>query len=232
MRSLIVTALALTTLRAATADACGTYDTVSRAPRLALVSTHSLGDATTRSFVVVGDGAPANTRWRVVAPYTYDRVQLAPAPALDASITVTVLGWGETRVIEARRRHYLRHSWHLPGTHAVVEVEATKAPPRIALIGRHADARWLELGELYVASNDVRWAEQQGLEPSIRISRLPGDAELDLVHGTIAGSETTLVRRRGAVVNRVDGQVLGGMTVEGVRYLVVKRGGSVRALRL
>jgi hypothetical protein len=131
-------ALALASLAPTTsADACGPMP----APHLFAVSQHFTRDGA-RTFVVLDDFAPPNTKWTRLAPGTYDGSSIAPAPALDQPMLVTLVGASGTRVVTSDRRVYLRSVLDSAAPHLALEVDVPHAETfEVAIAGR-TDATW------------------------------------------------------------------------------------------
>lgn len=228
MRSLLITVLAVSSLRASTADACGGYALA--APRVALVSTHWIdGDA--RSFVVIDTRAPADARWRVLVPRSFDHTKIAPAPPLEAPVTLTLVGPRGTRVVHSRSRHFLDGSFQVRGPATVLEVDAGDTRATIALVGHHAGARWLAPAFREATDADRSWVTAQGFPAEyVRVATLPGTSyQIITVHGR---DGITLLRHGDRLVRQLQGQALGGIAVNGSRFVVVRRDRTARAARL
>jgi hypothetical protein len=180
MRTLLIAALAISTFSSPAAEACGDYRF---RPRVFLLSSHGVKTTTgwqTRTFAVLGNDAPADAKWRALAPRTYDHSRIANAPALEHDVQLTLVGPGGTRIVTSRSRWFLDSAWRFGKPSIVVEVSTGDKQLTIALAGRHADAVW-------IAHDDLA---------TTRIARL-------------------------------DGHVLGGISVQGERFALVERDGIV-----
>jgi hypothetical protein len=111
MQTLLIAALTAVAVATSTfvapslAAACGGPYRVA-VPQAFIVETHheSVDDGAVRSraFVVLGEPTevPPTTRWRQLAPGTFDRSEIAPAPPLAARRTMTLLGPTVSQVVQ------------------------------------------------------------------------------------------------------------------------------------
>ncbi|MBS1120068.1 MAG: hypothetical protein H6Q90_2296 [Deltaproteobacteria bacterium] len=193
-------------------DACGYLE-----PRTFLVSTHHIpGIGTpgrTRTFAVLGEPAPRDATWQLLAPAGYDTTRIADAAPLDAPLTLTLLGPSGARVVSSARRAFLWSSMQFAPS-AVLELDAEAAHTRVALAGSLPGAVWI------------------GLDDAGRsVSRLHGTKlETVLVMPNGDREPVTLVRRDGQEVARSTGRPIGAMRLYGMHYLFVERAGIVTSV--
>ncbi|MBX3154357.1 MAG: hypothetical protein KF773_00025 [Deltaproteobacteria bacterium] len=235
-------ALASTTLLAAApvreAGACGTY-----APEVMLLSAH-LGPAapgtgtrfTRRTFALLGDRVPAHLAWSRLSPGTYDGTEIAPGSVYGPRIELTLVGPSGARRVSATDHVYLRRTFARDDAQAAVEVPSGDF--RIAIAGRADEhARFLELdGHRDATGDDRLWVSHQRVDAYnayVSISPIRGTAyEAITVAPRNGDARITLLRTGGALANRLDGTVLGGLTTDGDTYVLVEHGGALRAVAL
>jgi len=238
MRTLLIAALAVSSFPSPDAEACGGY---LAEPRVFLMSNHGTptrhGGWQTRMFVPLGGQAPANTIWRRLAPGTYDYARIANAPAFDQAMTMTLVGPSGTRVVSSKTRWFL-DSWDPSKSGSVLEVPVTREENfTVALAGSHDKAAWIALDSGAATRDDAAWVIAQGVTPSdpayVDVSNLHGtDYELVSVYPKGNLQPVTFVRDRGQSLSRLDGSVLGGLTLRGATYVLVERDGAVTPVSL
>jgi hypothetical protein len=234
MRTPLLAALACFALPAphgsTSVEACGFSP-----PQVLLVSNHRLGIADggprTRSFALLGQPVPSGVVWWQLAPGTYDGTQIAEAPALDAPVTLTLLGSAPTRVITTRRRALLAPAWQFTTPSVVLELDGATA--KVALVGARPDARWTDLDAVRPSAVDTAWASAQGgrADDQLVVSHVHG-TDIDTIATSAPGSveSTTLVRQGDRLVARVAGRPIGAMTSRGLRYVLVEHAGVVTSV--
>jgi hypothetical protein len=232
MHTLLIAALAVSMLPSPAAEACGDYGF---RPRVFLLSSHGVKTATgweTRTFAVLGNAAPADAKWSALAPRTYDHSRIAKAPALEDDLQLTLVGPAGTRIVTSRSAWFLDSAWRFRKPSHVVEVSAGDKRLTVALAGRHADAAWIALDDVAATRTDTDWVTAQGVtageRPYVHVARLRGtDHETVSVQPTGQPHAITFLRTRGQQVRRLDGHVLGGISLRGERFALVERDGIV-----
>lgn len=228
--SALLAALAVSTLAAQRADACGNY---TPEPRVMRLSTHFLPAATgakTRSFVLVGPTAAEGLVWRLLAPRSYDATKIADAAALEQPVALTLLGPTGARVVKSSRQVVLAQSWEFDGAMSALEVPAQRgARFEIAIEGAHADARWISLDAEATRPAAATWLAATGVK-----LRDPRRVSVRRIHGTDfetvsfypEGSRemVTYLKQGDRNHGRFEGAPVGAIANRGARQLVLARG--------
>ena len=132
-----------------------------------------------------------------------------------------------------------RSRWFLDtgsGPRTVIEVAGGERFA-IALLGNH-DATWTTLNHVAATPRDVGWVIAHGPAASdlgdVAVARVSADREVISVRSKSGAPTITFVRgAAGELVTAVPGELaLGGLMLDGVRYLVVERDGIARAIAI
>lgn len=219
-----------------TAEACGGYMRVERAPRSFAVSTHFIPRAadgvTHRAFVALAGRAPEGLAWTPLAPVSYDATLIAPAPAL-SPMTLTLVGEKGTRVVTSARYVYLSQSMFMAGTTLALEVDIQPGETyELALFGEHPSVRWSDVATRASTKADADWVRGRGLSvggANAVTAYRHGDLELLAAYDAKAAAVTTVMRRQGNEISRHLGWPRGSVELDGKRYLAF---GHERAMTL
>jgi hypothetical protein len=175
MRTFLIAALTAAAVATSTfvapslAAACGgRYGRV--APLQAfIVETHHEtvddGAVRSRAFVVLGapGEVPPTARWRQLAPGTFNRSEIAPAPPLAARRTMTLLGPMVSHVVQLDDTVWLALGRSIRSPVRALDVRDAAGRPMIALEGAHPDARWIELGQAKPSKDELARAAHAGM---------------------------------------------------------------------
>ena len=231
MRNLLIAALAFSSVPSLTSDACGFEE-----PQVLMLSSHgvSLGGSrwATRTFAVLGDAAPVDANWRMLAPGTYDGTRIADASPLESAQTMTLVGLKGTRIVKTSDRAFLAPAWGFRTPSAVLAVDTDEVEYVVALRGKHPKAAWVSLEGRPATAREVYWVMAQGVTAdntaNVYVSRVPGTV-IEAITVTPKGSSAmvTFVRNGDNFVQRVDGSPLGSLTERNMRYVLVAHDGAV-----
>ena len=213
MRNLVLPLpfLALAALPSPSVDACG-YVT----PAVFLVSTHNFRADGEHALVRIGGVVPERLAWQSADPMSYDGTLFSPAPALDAAMTVTLVGNDRRRVVSsARQRFVSRDTWwyDAPAT-AALDVGDVGDHYQLAIRGTHTDAT-------FHPAEDIAGVQRISLSDGIVI---------DAVETAVDGELRVSLREQDRDVGTFPGRVLGGLDTDGGHYIVIENRGAVRAI--
>jgi hypothetical protein len=229
MRNLLIAALAFSSIPSSDSDACGFEE-----PQVLMLSSHgvSLGGSrwATRTFAVLGDAAPADANWRMLAPGTYDGTRIADASPLERAQTMTLVGRKGTRIVTTSDRSFLAPAWGFRTPSAVLAVDAGDDEYVVALRGKHPKAAFGSLEERASNARDISWVKAHGVTPEgqVYVSHLPGTT-IDTITVTPKNKiqQVTFVRSGDSLMQQVDGSPLGSLTERNMRYILVAHDGAV-----
>jgi len=181
-----------------------------------------------RLFVLLNESAPEGLEWTRLAPMSYDGTEIADAFQFTSPVTMTLVGPSGTRVVSSTKHVFLSKSWDFDKASGALEVDAgDKESFSIALSGSHAKAEWKEL-RTTPSERVERWVAQQGIElldkSAIYASWVQGTYVQTITVFDKAGKMRTLVRMGNKLMQTLDGNVLGAVTVDGQTKLVVAEG--------
>jgi hypothetical protein len=237
--SVLVTALAATTLSTSIAAACGGYVRVDPAPYTLGVTTHGLmekGKWTQRGFVVLDQKVELDAKaWKRLAPGTYDGTHIAFVAPREQPLELTLLGPSGTRVIKTAKQVALSRSWQISTDQSrlALEIPALKdAQFTIALIGRATDAKWQELPYEQGTAATSWWLDKHGVKDAEYVSVRRISADLDIVEYSKDGTSGFSVRQGDEEVGVGVGVVQGAFTTKGRAFLSVKTQGQLATLEL
>jgi hypothetical protein len=237
--SVLVTALAATTLSTSIAAACGGYVDVDPAPYTLSVTTHGLmenGKWTQRGFVVLEQQVELEAKaWKQLAPGTFDGTRIAFVAPREKPLELTLLGPSGTRVITTAKQVALSHSWKI-GTdqsRLALEIPAIKdAQFTIAIIGRATDAKWQELPYEQGTLATSWWLAKHGVKDAEYVSMRRISVDLDVVEYSKDGASGFSVRQGDEEVGVGVGVVQGAFTTKGRAFLSVRRNGQLGTVEL
>ena len=202
--------LALTAMPSPT-DACG-YVT----PAVFLVSTHSFrGDLAQHALVRIGGVVPERLAWQPMDPMSYDATELAPAPALETAMTVTLVGKDRRRVVSsAKQRFVARDMWWADAPATTVLDVGDVGDYQLAIRGTHDDAT-------FHAAENIAGVDRIALS---------GGIVIDAVETAVDDNLRVTLHENGRDVGTYPGRVLGGLDTDGGHYVVIENNGAVRAV--
>jgi hypothetical protein len=244
MRNLLLApVLASFVLSSAPADACGPY---MQEPTIFKLSTHHRGTQVTglvtRTFVLTGaiDQAQADQMsWQRLGVMSFDLARFATAPDLATPMDVTLIGPGGTKVVSSKRRGFLEGGFEERKPSSALEIEGLGAHRfTFALKGRHANAKWIAVGDNQAASSaDLAWVKKHGVKPVspeyVYVAKLAG-TELELVSVLAENTGVVTLVRSGNhdLYTRFDGSSPGAFQLNGQRYVLASLDGAVTAVWL
>jgi hypothetical protein len=228
MRTLLLAALTATAVATSTfvapslAAACGGPYGRGSSPQALLVETHlaSAEGGAVRSFVVLGEptDVPPTTAWRQLAPGTFDRAEVAPAPPLAAPRTLTLLGPAVSEVVHLEDTVLLALGRSTRSAVRALDVRGVTGRPMIALEGTHPDARWIELVAAKPTEGELARATHAGMS-SLAVSVYTArGTDLRAVVGIDAKGQA----RTNLGVRRWGGTPIGVVATGGMHYAVLR----------
>lgn len=226
----LLAAVALTALLPShDADACGPYVPE---PEVFALSSHGLSSGATRTFVVLGEGAPEGaTGWRPLAPGTFDPARIVHADASKQPMLVTMVGPSGTRTVTGKQRVYLARTFAFSDPRLALEIDAGRGADgfEVALAGVHRDAAWIGLAAPVRTTGDAAWIAAQGVVagPGHHYVQRVGAVEVLTVLGA-DGQPTTLLRHGNDSYGQYAGAPIGGLEIDGQRYLLVEHAGTLQ----
>lgn len=201
-----------------------------------LVSRHG-----NRSFALLGKTTPADVKWSLIAPRTYDHSKIARAPRTEHAVTLTLVGPGGSRVVETRTQWFLDAAWGFQGVRSAIEINDNKEHFRIALPGKYQAAKWIALASR--DSTDASWVTAQGFNlaspadvvlespPTVTATKLwNSGVEALSFYNPATNQTTTLLRRDGKQIRQLIGSPIGAVDVDSEKMLVVEHDGSARGV--
>ena len=226
--------VASTQIAAPIAHACG-GDYGPRAPAMFLVTAHH-----DRVFVLLGGAVPEGEKlaWKG-DNMSFDRTEIAKAPALAAAMELTLVSSRRARTMTTRNQVFITPVFESKNAMTALEIYP-KADEgiRIAIAGKHVTT-WQELESVAPGLETIAWAQNPGFSPPldsrhIYVDKVQGtDLELISAFGTEDGVATTYIRTAGGKPwGGYRGTPHGVVTVDGVRYLVLVANGMVNPVRV
>lgn len=208
--SLVAALVISTQVAAPVAEACGGY--VDRAPAMFLVASHH-----GRTFVLLGGAIPetAALDWKGDA-MSYDRTEIAKAPALAGAFEFTLAGDTTSRTMRSKNQVFITPVFESKRAMTALEIFPRRDEGvRIAVEGKHATS----------------WAHVEQLDDA-RHSAIPG-TELRLTTSyDERGATTSIDTKAGLPWGRYRGAPLGMVTVDGEQFLVLVDDGRITPVRL
>lgn len=217
---LLLACLGLTSLMPTpNADACGGYSDF--IPMVTSISGHQARETTgegfrQRNFVLLGEAATGAFTWRRIAERSYDSTEIADGGKLEQPITLTLVGEGGTRTVEASRRVALRGTWQFDGAQFAVEVDGKQDQHRFAILGASPATKFIKLVKTS-AGGDKQ--SVPGTKATTEIVRTNGSAE-------------TVVRVDGTETFRTAGYATGAIVWKGRKFLLIESRGTVLPVRI
>lgn len=226
--------VASTQIAAPIAHACG-GDYGPRAPAMFLVTGHH-----DRVFVLLGGAVPERETiaWKR-DEMSFDRTQVAAAPALASAMELTLVGPRRTRTMATKNQVFITPMFAARTSMTALEIfpKADDAI-RIAIAGKHVTT-WQDLESSTPGLETIAWAQNPGFSPpldsrNLQVDKVKGaDLELITAFGAEDGVPTTYVRTAGGKPwGGYRGTPHGVATVDGVRYLVLVTNGLVTPVRV
>ncbi|MBA3464436.1 MAG: hypothetical protein H0T46_31080 [Deltaproteobacteria bacterium] len=226
--------VASTQIAAPIAHACG-GDYGPRAPAMFLVAAHH-----DRVFVLLGGAVPERETiaWKG-DEMSFDRTQIAKAPALGSAMELTLVGPRRTRTMATKNQVFITPVHESRKAMTALEI-FPKADDtiRIAIEGKHVTT-WQDLESVAPGLETIAWAQNPGFSPpldstNIYVDKVKGsDLELISAYGSADGVATTYIRTAGGKPwGGYRGTPRGVVTVDGVRYLVLVANGIVSPVRV
>ncbi|HEV7558930.1 MAG TPA: hypothetical protein VGO00_25835 [Kofleriaceae bacterium] len=192
-------------------DACG-YVT----PAVFLVSTHNFrAEHAAHTLVRIGGVVPDRIAWQRIDSRSYDGTQFAPAPALDAAMTVTLVGNGGRHVVSSAKQRFVAQDmwWSAAPATTVLDVGDVRGY-QLAIRGTHDDAT-------FHAAENIGGVDRIALSDGIVI---------DAIETAVDDELRVTLREKDRDVGTFPGRVLGGLDTDGGHYIVIENNGAVRAV--
>jgi hypothetical protein len=230
----LVALVASTQIAAPIAHACGGgYGPPE--PAMFLVAEHH-----DRVFVLLGGTVPERetVAWKGVE-MSYDRTQVAKAPALAGAMDLTLVGPRRARTMATKNQVFITPVFESRSAMTALEI-FPRADEAIwlAIEGKHVTT-WHDLESVTPGLETIAWAQNPGFSPPldprfVYVDKVKGsDLELISAFGAKDGTRTTYVRTAGGKPwGGYRGTPHGVVTVDGVRYLVLVNNGIVSPVRV
>lgn len=216
------------------ADACGPYGF---RPSLMHLSTH-YADGGTRTFVLTNQTVSNDQPWVRLAPMTYDSASIVDVDNSEHAANITLIGPKGAKVVSTKERVYLARTFLSRAPSVAWEIRAPRGEFAIAMSGQHTDAEWITLGEeRRGGSADIAWVKAKGLTPMypeyVTVHKLAGTDFETVTVLPKTGEIITFVRRGDAIYTSFEGSAMGGLSVNGERYVVgSKHGQAPQAIQI